>query len=549
MEALQTAILALIAIIASYLLYRRLQLSMAKHPSLTGHAKLAKKLAGLLPGYSVTWQDFFTFDEPPEAISESRKQAFSRLQDFSSRHAPDTTKLASNLEPGIADMQFTRQYRVPFMFAAAVTSKLAAPGLVARSAGTKVQDLDGNWRYDVSGSYGVNVFGYDFYKQCMKQAQETVADLGPVLGSYHPCIVDNVRRLKEISGLDQVSFHMSGTEAVMQAVRLARYHTGRSHVVKFSGAYHGWWDGVQPGIGNPGRAGDVYTLREMSEHTLRVLRTKNNIACVLINPIQIMHPNKNAPGDSILLGQRTDASVSREEYAGWLNNLRKVCNERGIVLILDEVFVGFRIAYRGAQEYFGVKADLVTYGKTLGGGLPIGVLCGREALMKRYRDDHPADICFARGTFNSHPLVMAAMNQFLRHIEQPDVQAAYEAVDQIWNERFQRLNQQFQAAGLPIEVTHFASIGMVCYQSRSLYNWMYQFYLQEAGIGLSWVGTGRLIFSHNYSDAEFDEVSELMVRAAKRMQQDGWFWESNQPVKSKLKQAKLMCAALLRQSP
>ena len=89
------------------------------------------------------------------------------------------------------------------------------------------------------------------------------------------------------------------------------------------------------------------------------------------------------------------------------------------MLIFDEVFVGFRLAPGGAQEYFGVQADIVTYGKTLGGGLPIGVVCGRKDLMKRFRDDRPADICFARGTFNSHPYVMGAMHEFLEHIDMP----------------------------------------------------------------------------------------------------------------------------------
>ena len=100
-------------------------------------------------------------------------------------------------------------------------------------------------------------------------ALQRVRELGPVLGPYHPVIADNVARLKQISGLDEVSFHMSGTEAVMQAVRLARYHTGRSHLVRFCGAYHGWWGDVQPGIGNPLPAHETYTLKEMSEDTLR----------------------------------------------------------------------------------------------------------------------------------------------------------------------------------------------------------------------------------------------------------------------------------------
>ena len=117
-------------------------------------------------------------------------------------------------------------------------------------------------------------------------------ELGPVLGPYHPVIIENIKILKEISGLDEVSFHMSGTEAVMQAVRLARYHTKRSHLVRFCGAYHGWWGDVQPGIGNPVPAHETYTLTDMSEDTLRVLRTRRNIACVLVNPLQALHPQR-----------------------------------------------------------------------------------------------------------------------------------------------------------------------------------------------------------------------------------------------------------------
>ena len=153
------------------------------------------------------------------------------------------------------------------------------------SAGVTVTDPDGNVFYDLTGSYGVNIFGNDFYKDCIAKAQTRAHALGPVLGSYHPVITDNVTRLCEISGLDEVSFHMSGTEAVMQAVRLARYHTRRTHLVRFAGAYHGWWGDVQPGVGNPISPHETYTLAEMSERTLHVLRTRRDIACVLVNPL------------------------------------------------------------------------------------------------------------------------------------------------------------------------------------------------------------------------------------------------------------------------
>jgi glutamate-1-semialdehyde 2,1-aminomutase len=185
-------------------------------------------------------------------------------------------------------------------------------------------------------------------------------------------VADNVQRLKRISGMDEVTFHMSGTEAVMQAVRLARYHTGRNKLVRFCGAYHGWWGDVQPGIGNPVAAQDTLTLSEMGRNTLRVLRKRRDIACILINPLQALHPNVAAPSDASLLDSSRKGGFDKAAYTAWLHELRQICTERGIALIFDEVFVGFRLAPGGAQAYFGVPADLVTYGKTLGGGLPVG---------------------------------------------------------------------------------------------------------------------------------------------------------------------------------
>ncbi len=171
------------------------------------------------------------------------------------------------------------------------------------------------------------------------------------------------------------------------------------------------------------------------------LRTRRDIACVLVNPLQALHPNSNAPGDSALVDSSRVGSYDREAYTAWLKALREVCSERGIVLIFDEVFVGFRLAAGGAQEYFGVRADMVTYGKSLAGGLPIGVVCGRKDLMRRFRDDRPADICFARGTFNSHPYVMTAMDEFLTRLDDPEFRKVYDGLDERWNARAQRLNE------------------------------------------------------------------------------------------------------------
>jgi glutamate-1-semialdehyde 2,1-aminomutase len=530
--ATKTLILYVLAGFALVIVLRklqlRLQLSRAKHRSLTGHSRMARRFASLVPFYEYDESRFFSTDGAPEDIVAGRRAGFLRLSRVFAERFKKTAELTGEIAAGVSDLQFTSRYRVPFQFSSYVRQHLKAGSFLESSSGVNVTDLDGNRLYDLTGSYGVNVFGYDFYKECIERGAGRVRDLGPVLGAYHPVTAYNVRRLLQISGLDEVSFHMSGTEAVMQAVRLARYHTGRNFLVRFCGAYHGWWGDVQPGVGNPLAARETYTLKDMHQDSLRVLRNRRDIACVLVNPLQALHPNISAPGDSTLIDSGRSAHFDRAAYAAWLRELRAECSARGIVLIFDEVFVGFRLAPGGAQEYFGVRADMVTYGKTVAGGLPVGVLCGRAEFMRRFRDDRPADICFARGTFNAHPYVMGAMYEFLTRIETEAVRALYQGLDDAWNSRAKALNDRLAAAGLPVRVANLSSIWTISYSAPSRYNWMFQYYLRAAGLALSWVGTGRLIFSLNYTEGDFAEVADRILSAAKDMQRDGWWWSQPQ---------------------
>ena len=502
---------------------RRLELSRAKHRSLAGHSRIAKRIAGLLPGYAYDEVTFFNSDHADSAVVQRRRDGFAKLAALYAARFPKSAAMTASARDIISDLQFTGRYRVPYQYSDYLSQHIKSGSFVKASQGVTVTDLDDNVFYDLTGSYGVNLLGYDFYKASIEAGQQLVKDLGPVLGAYHPCVLENVTRLKAISGLDEVSFHMSGTEAVMQAVRLARYHTKRSHLVRFSGSYHGWWEDVQPGPGNPLPPRETHTLKEMDERTLHVLRTRKDIACVLVNPLQALHPNASAPGDSSLVDSSRRVAYDRVAYTDWLKKLRAVCTERGIVLIFDEVFLGFRLAQGGAQAYFGVQADMVTYGKTLGGGLPVGVVCGRSALMKRYRDDRPGDICFARGTFNAHPYVMGAMKAFLDALETPAIAQLYDGIDERWDGRAKLLNNRLEVQGLPVRVANMSTVWTVLYTQPSRYNWMLQFYLRAHGLALSWVGSGRLIFSLNYGDVEFGEVVRRFADAVKAMQDDGWW--------------------------
>jgi glutamate-1-semialdehyde 2,1-aminomutase len=524
-----------------FLAKQRLELSFAKNPSLGGHVRWSKRFARLIPAYSYGEDRWFSCDDAPISVVNQRKSALAQLSDDLVKQSPFTLERTVETKPMISDLQFTSNYRVPYQFTKVLQKYIQIGGFWKESKGVWLTDLDGNRFIDVTGSYGVNLFGLDFYKSCIQEGSELVSDLGPTLGSYHPCVLDNVKRLCALSGKDEVSFHMSGTEAVMQAVRLARYHTAKQKIVRFCGAYHGWWDDVQPGPGNPMQpASQTLTLREMHDSTLRVLRNRNDIACVLVNPLQALHPNQAAPGDSTLVDGSRKAHFDFDGYKAWLTQLREVCTAKGIVLIFDEVFLGFRLAKGGAQEYFGIQADIVTYGKTLGGGLPVGVICGKAELMRRYRDDRPADICFARGTFNAHPYVMGAMNVFLKRLDSQEISNQYATLDSVWNSRAKELNALLKSHGLPIQVANMSTVWTVLINSESRFNWMLQYYLRREGVALSWVGTGRMIFSLNFRDQDFQDFMNKFIAAAQRMSNDGWFWKAPEQTNKSIRRGMLL---------
>src|SRR6202048_135246 len=206
----------------------RLALSRPKPRSLTGHSKMSRRVARLIPRYEFDINDFFRSDGAPPEVASQRQDGFFRLAGVYQDRVFRSREMTQQASTRISDLQFTEAYRVPFQYSGLVREHLGAGAFMQSSAGVTVTDLDGNIFHDLTGSYGVNIFGNDFYKDCIAKAEARARTLGPVLGPYHPVIADNVTRLRAISGLDEASFHMSGTEAVMQAVRLARLPTGRS---------------------------------------------------------------------------------------------------------------------------------------------------------------------------------------------------------------------------------------------------------------------------------------------------------------------------------
>ena len=498
----------------------------------------ARALTPTLSRYLSKWvkssdysdDQFMRADGADERWVQLRKQAINHLADSFQAQCAKSIAWGNEVRESFSDLRFTDANRVPFPFMRMMREKFNLCSVVTASDGPKLRDLDGNWSLDVSGSYGLNVAGFDRYKEWTEKGWEKVKDLGPVLGPLHPVVAENIGLLKCISRMDEVSFHMSGTEAVMAAVRMVRFNTRTKLIVCFSGAYHGWWDGVQPGLGSERNIDDCLTLKDMDPASLEVLRRRaKEIAGVLINPVQSFHPNSPPPSDTVLLTsgvRKTQDSTS--SYAQWLRQVRELCTAEGIPLIFDEVFTGFRLAPRGAQEYFGVQADMVVYGKTVAGGMPIGLVCGKKELMRRFDPGHPMRIAYVVGTFSAHPLVMGAMNEFLRWVVTPEAAGLYETARARCGEWAQATNQQLVAQDLPIRLVHLTTVWTVLFKQPSRYNWLLQYYLRAEGVILSWVGTGRCLTSLDFSTDDYSELETKLVTAAQKMKRDAWWLSEEQ---------------------
>lgn len=488
-------------------------------------------ISHLMPRYSFNDREFFRADGCSEAVAQKREASFERLNQHWSQKWKKSLETSSFLAQSFSDLRFMSSNRVFLPFQKKVEGWCDPCTVIDRIEGPYMIDADGHKLLDVSGSYGVNVCGYDRYKQFIKEGAKLVENVGCVLGPIHPLLKENIEMLKRITMHDEISFHMSGTEAVMAGIRLARFNTGRKLVVLFAGSYHGWWDGVQTLAGNERIVDDVLTLHDMSPLTLQVIRLRyREIAAVVINPLQAFHPNSPPPSDLALASNNRTTSDSTLAYKNWLQKLKETCNELGIVFFLDEVFTGARLARGGAQEYFGVQGDMVAYGKTFGGGSAIGLLAGPRRLMNRIDPDKPLRVSYIVGTFSAAPLTLATQNRFLTWLHSDEAKNEYDRLRKdvnTWRDETNAfLNDTFDSDP-PVAIQSYASVWTIMYRRPSRYNFLLQYYLRDEGLNLSWVGTGRVCFSLDFTPKELTQVREMLVKACHKMEEDGWWAPPN----------------------
>lgn len=274
------------------------------------------------------------------------------------------------------------------------------PRFLDRGLGSHVWDMDGKEYIDLIGSWGPLILGH-----CCEAVEQAVSDAirkGLSFGAPTAAEVDMAQLVCDMTGIEMVRMVNSGTEAVMSALRLARGATGRSKIIKFAGCYHGHTDamlvkagsgaltgGAPDSAGVPAEiAGDTLTANYNDLSSVDALMKANpgQVAAVIVEPV--------AANMGVVPPQ-----------PGFLQGLRRLCDESGALLIFDEVITGFRLAPGGAQEYFGVRADLVTYGKIIGGGMPVGAYGGSRKLMEQVA---PLGPVYQAGTLSGNPVAMAA---------------------------------------------------------------------------------------------------------------------------------------------
>ena len=421
--------------------------------------------------------------------------------------------------------EYTQQHRAHLSDPRVVTGfrpvlkELIYQIVMDRSSGCRLWDLDGNEYVDALNGFGSNFFGYSpsFITEALKKQIERGYELGP----QHPLAGEVAEKICKLTGMDRVGLCNTGSEAVMGAMRVARTVTGRTTIAIFSGAYHGIFDEVivrgtkslrsipaAPGI-MPGAVQNVLVLDYGTDETLNVLRSRaGELAAVLVEPVQSRRPD-----------------FQPREF---LHEVRRITEQSGSALIFDEVITGFRLHPGGAQAHFGVRADLATYGKVVGGGQPIGVIAGKRAWMDALDGGHwqfgdasipTVGVTYFAGTFVRHPLALAAANASLDYLIEhgPSLQAN---LNEKTATMAAELNGFFHSCGVPMKIKHFGSLWKAVYTEDQAFGDLLFCYLRDRGVHI-WDGFPCFL-TLGHTDADVAFIVQAFKDCVAEMQDGGF---------------------------
>jgi acyl transferase domain-containing protein/glutamate-1-semialdehyde aminotransferase len=392
--------------------------------------------------------------------------------------------------------------------------EIVYPIVTVRSSGSRLWDVDGNEYVDLTNGFGMIFFGHN--PPFVRDAVKAQLDEGYEIGPQTPLAGEVAARISAMVGMDRVAFCNTGSEAVTAAIRVARTVTGRDRIAMFAGAYHGIFDEVlvrpagqrsmpiAPGI-PPSMVEHVVLLEYGSPAALDYVKAHGgDLAAVLVEPVHSRRPE-----------------LQPREF---LRDLRRLTEASGTALVFDEVVTGFRTHPGGAQALFGVRADLATYGKVIGGGLPIGVVAGQRRFLDaldggawQYGDDSVPEVgvTFFAGTFVRHPLALAAARAVVNHLEEagPSLQRDLN----LRTTRFAaRLEADARSAGAPVRITHFSSWLMIQFPADVPNAALFFAMMRSRGVH---VWEGRCWFlTTAHSDADLELVARAFRETLAEMQ-------------------------------
>lgn len=394
---------------------------------------------------------------------------------------------------------------------------------VVKSKGSRLVDVDGNEYIDLLNGFGPNFLGHspDFVTEALKAQLDRGVEVGP------QCVnaMEAAQLFCEVTGNERASFVNTGSEAVQAAMRLSRTVTGRDKIVVFARDYHGNFDEVLvKGIGSgeqlrslpiapgiPRRAvEDVIVLPYGTDEALDVIRSRaRELAAVIVEPIQSRRPE-----------------FQPREF---IQEVRRITRESGSVFVFDEVITGFRTGPRGAQEFYGVDADIATYGKVVGGGMPLGVVAGKAEYMDtfdggmwQYGDDSFPEkgVTFFAGTFVRHPLAMAAVKQVLLHLKGKGPEF-WQGVRERANRLAGTVDKMFVETGAPLRMPNFGSQMFVRAAEDSKFANLLFFHLRNKGVFLLEGFPTYMTAAH--TDEDIDYVISAFRESVAELQDGGFF--------------------------
>lgn len=446
-----------------------------------------------------------------EALTPRQREA---LDDFVARYTARTARsraYADEHRPHLADPRAVSGFRP-------LWKDLVYPIVSETSKGPRFTDIDGNDYVDITNGFGSVFFGHrpDF----LVDAVHAQVERDIIIGPQNPVAGEAAELFGQMVGHERVAFCNTGSEAVLAAIRLARTVTGRNLIVQHEGDYHGITDEVlvrstpsgrtvpaAPGI-PPESVANTIVLEYGTADSLAVLRERaHELAAVLIEPVQSRKPDL--------------------QPADYVREVRRICDESGTALIMDEVVCGFRVHWAGAQGVWGVKADIGCYGKVFGAGLPVGALAGTARFMDaldggswQFGDDSMPEVgvTYFAGTFVRHPLTMAVVHATLKHmLDNPDLQ---ERVNATAAGMVDRLNALLRSEGVPMHIGRFGSLMKPEWTQELAFGELFYYFLREAGVNAWDARPNYLTTEHGAAEVQF--IIDAFAYAIAQMKQGGF---------------------------